>query len=313
MELRQLEYFAAVARHGHFGRAALEVHVTQSALSQQIARLERELGLSLLARTPKGAALTPAGVEFNDHADAILRRVSQARAAIDGHRAAVRGIARIGATPHDSAAVPPALVAFHRAHPEVQLSLRHGSQGQLTELLAARMIDVAVLGVHDRGAPLGSGALVRVISEEPLRLVCAPEDPIAGAAEVTIETLRGVPVILPERGTALRELVVRSCQEAGFSPLPLFETSDPLTIRSLAAEGLGCSAVPASWLTGNGPAVGVAGFGRPVPRYRVALVHSTDLPPLGMLLVNHLDAFFTAARDGQDSDVSARGSADRPG
>jgi DNA-binding transcriptional LysR family regulator len=295
MELRQLEYFTAVARHGHFGRAALEVHVTQSALSQQITRLERELGLSLLARTPKGAELTPAGVELIGHADAILRRVAEARAAIDGHRGAVRGIARIGATPHDSAAVPPALVAFHRAHPQVQLSLRHGSPGQLTELLAARMIDVAVLGVHDHGPKLSSGAIVRVISEEPLRLVCAHDDPIAGTADATIEVLRGVPVILSERGTALRELVVQSCQAAGFSPLPLFETSDPLTICSLAAEGLGYSAVPGSWLQSNAPRVGVASFDKPAPRYEVALVHGADLPPLGKLLVNELDTFFTGS------------------
>lgn len=295
MELRQLEYFAAVARHGHFGRAAQEVHVTQSALSQQIARLETELGLALLARTPKGAELTPAGVELHNHAEAILQRIAEARAAIDGHRGAVRGVARIGATAHDSTAVPPALVAFHRTHPQVQLSLRHGSPGQLTELLTARMVDVAVLGVHDHGPRLPSGAIVRTISEEPLRLVCASDDPLAGTADATIEVLRGVPVILPERGTALRELVVRSCQTAGFSPLPLFETSDRLTIRSLAAEGLGYSAVPESWLQSDGPVVGVASFADPAPRYHVALVHGEDLPPLGMLLVDELVAFFAAS------------------
>jgi DNA-binding transcriptional LysR family regulator len=271
MELRQLEYFAAVARHGHFGRAAQEVHVTQSALSQQIARLETELGLALLARTPKGAELTPAGVELNNHAEAILQRIAEARAAIDGHRGAVRGVARIGATAHDSTAVPPALVAFHRRHPQVQLSLRHGSPGQLTELLTARMVDVAVLGVHDHGPRLPSGAIVRTISEEPLRLVCASDDPLAGTADATIEVLRGVPVIL------------------------LFETSDRLTIRSLAAEGLGYSAVPESWLQSDGPVVGVASFADPAPRYHVALVHGEDLPPLGMLLVDELVAFFAAS------------------
>lgn len=86
MELRQLEYFAAVARHRHFGRAATEVYVTQSALSQQIARLEAELGVKLLARTAKGVEMTPAGEELNDHAATILHQVASARAAIDGHR-----------------------------------------------------------------------------------------------------------------------------------------------------------------------------------------------------------------------------------
>jgi DNA-binding transcriptional LysR family regulator len=292
MELRQLEYFAAVARFGHFGRAAQEVYVTQSALSQQVARLEAELGVALLVRTPKGVELTPAGVELCEHATTILGQVAQARAAIDGHRGAARGVARIAATAHDSAALPPALVAFHRTHPQVQLSLRHCGPVQLTELLGTRMIDAAILGVDDDGPPMPAGATARIISEEPLRLVCASDDALAGTTEQTIQVLRGVPVILPERGTALRELVVRSCQAAGFSPLPLFETSDRLTIRSLAAEGLGYSAVPASWLQGDGPAIGVAAFADPAPRYRVAMVTIKDLSPVGALLVEELVAFF---------------------
>jgi DNA-binding transcriptional LysR family regulator len=291
MELRQLEYFAAVARFGHFGRAAQEVYVTQSALSQQVARLEAELGVALLVRTPKGVELTPAGVELCDYAATILGQVAQARAAIDGHRGAARGVVRIAATAHDSAALPPALVAFHRAHPQVQLSLRHCGPAQLTELLGARMIDAGILGVDD-GSRIPAGATARILSEEPLRLVCASDDALAGTTGQTIQVLRGVPVILPERGTALHELVVRSCQTAGFSPLPLFETSDRLTIRSLAAEGLGYSAVPASWLEGDGPAVGVAAFADPAPRYRVAMVNREDLSPVGALLVEELAAFF---------------------
>jgi DNA-binding transcriptional LysR family regulator len=292
MELRQLEYFAAVARFGHFGRAAQEVYVTQSALSQQVARLEAELGVALLVRTPKGVELTPAGVELCEHATSILGQVARARAAIDGHRGAARGVARIGATAHDSAALPPALVAFHRAHPQVQLSLRHCGPAQLTELLAARMVDVAILGVDEDGPPMPAGATARILSKEPLRLVCASDDPLAGTNRQTIQVLRGVPVILPERGTALRELVVRSCQAAGFSPLPRFETSDRLTIRSLAAEGLGYGAVPASWLAGEGPAVGVAGFADPAPGYRLAMVSVGDPSPVGALLAQALAAFF---------------------
>jgi DNA-binding transcriptional LysR family regulator len=295
MELRQLEYFAAVARHGHFGRAAGEVFVTQSALSQQIARLEAELGVKLFTRTAKGVELTPAGVELNEHAEAILEQVAQARAAIDEHRGAMRGLARIAGTPHDSAALPPALIAFHRDHPQIQLSLRHGQPAQLMELLAARAVDVVVLGVDERSPRLPARAVVRTISDEPLKLACAVNDPLNHRGDVSIEALRGVPVILPERGTALRELVVTSCQAAGFSPLPLFETSDRLAIRSLAAEGLGYSAVPESWLNDDGPPVGVAGFADPAPRYRVALVHDQDLSPIGALLVEKLAAFFVTA------------------
>lgn len=295
MELRQLEYFAAVARHGHFGRAAQEVYVTQSALSQQIARLEAELGVTLLARTPKGVELTPAGAEFDHHAQAVLRAVAAARAAVDGHRGAARGVARIAATAHDSAYIRPAVVAFHRAHPQVQLSLRNGSPSQLSEMIALRTVDAAVLGVHDQVPPLPPGAVIQTICEEPLRLVCPSGDERAGSASATIDALRGVPVILPEHGTALRELVMRSCQTAGFTPLPLFETSDRLTIRSLAAEGLGYSVVPSSWLQDDGPAVGVASFADAMPRYRVVLVSGDDVPPVGTLMIDEFVGFFTTS------------------
>src|SRR3954466_3900957 len=99
MELRQLEYFAAVARHRHFRRAAEESYVTQSALSQQVRRLEEELGLLRLRRPPHGVELPPAGRELAERADAILAEVAEARAAMDGHAGVERGGARIAASP----------------------------------------------------------------------------------------------------------------------------------------------------------------------------------------------------------------------
>lgn len=293
MELRQLEYFAAVVRHGHFGRAAQEVYVTQSALSQQISRLEDELGLTLLVRSAKGVELTPAGVELLDHAEAILGQVAEARAAIDDHLGAVRGVARVAATVYDSRALPEALVAFHRAFPRIQLALRHGSAAQVAELLGSGAVDVAVLAVHGDEPRVPAGITRRVISEEALRLVCAPRSPLAGRTDATIDELRGIPVIMPERGTALRELIAAACAEAGFSPLPFFETSDPATIRQLAASGLGVSVVPSSWLRDAGSPVGIAEFANPAPMYRVALLARTDgRLPVRDLLVEHLTRVF---------------------
>lgn len=295
MELRQLRYFEAVARHGHFGRAAEEVYVTQSALSQQIGRLEAELGVALLSRTPKGVELTPAGAELNEHAEAVLARVEVARAAIDAHRGAARGAARIAATPQDSARLPSALVAFHRAHPEIQVSLRHGSPGTLAELLRTKAVDVALLGVEERVPRLPAGVVARTVSEEPLRLVCPRGDPLAGASGVAVDALRGVPAVLPERGSALRDVILRACELAGFSPLPLFETSDAPTVFRLVAEGLAYSAAPASWVSDQGPGVGVASFADPALRYRVALVHGEALTPVGALLVDELSERLTGS------------------
>lgn len=288
MDLRQLEYFAAVARHRHFGRAADDVYVTQSALSQQIARLEAELGVALLVRTSKGVELTPAGAELHEHAVTILGQVARARAAIDGHRGAVRGSVRIAATPQDSAGIAPALVELHRAHPEIQLSFRHCGTAELLDLLGRGTIDVGLLGIDEAVPGLPRGTAAHTIHEEPVLLACSLDDALAGTDGQSFQALRGMPVILPERGTALRELVVRSCQEAGFSPLPLLETSDRLTTRALAAAGLGYGVVPESWLSGDGPATGAAGFAEPIPRYRVALVTTRDLSPVAELVLGEL-------------------------
>lgn len=295
MELRQLEYFAAVVRHGHFGRAAQDVYVTQSALSQQISRLEDELGLTLLTRSPKGVELTPAGLEFIDHARAILGRVADARVAIDEHLGALRGVARVAATTYDSRGLPEALVAFHRAFPRVQLALHHGSAAQVIEQLASGAVDVAVLAVSDAGPKLPATITSRVISQEPLRLVCAPGHALAGGRPATIDALRGLPVIMPERGTALRDLLAGTFTDAGFSPLPFFETSDPPTIRRLAAAGLGVGVVPESWLLGDSPPVGTGEFDPPMPAYRVALLAGTGgRLPVRDLLVDHLARAFRA-------------------
>jgi DNA-binding transcriptional LysR family regulator len=297
MELRQLEYFTAVVRHGHFGRAAQDVYVTQSALSQQIARLEDELGLTLLIRSTKGVELTPAGTEFLAHARAILEQVAEARAAIDDHLGAVRGVARVAATPYDAPVLPAALVAFHRAWPGLQLALRHGSAAQVLELLSAGAVDIAVLAVHDGEPAVPAGIATRFIASEPLALVCAPRSPLAGRTDAGFEALRGVPVIMPERGTALRALISAGCEAAGFSPLPFFETSDPGTVRELAAAGLGVGVVPRSWSAdAEGSSIVTVAFTEPAPVYRVALLAGTaGRLPVRDLLVDHLTRCFESA------------------
>src|SRR5581483_7523769 len=161
MELRQLEYLDAVVRHGGFVRAAQEVYVTQSALSQQITRLESELGLALLRRGPRGVEPTPAGVEFLAHARAILGEVAEARASIAEHLDGARGVVRVAATVYDCPGLPEALVAFHRLHPRIQLALHHGAAAQVIEQMAAGTADIAVLAVSDSGPKLPAQTALR--------------------------------------------------------------------------------------------------------------------------------------------------------
>jgi DNA-binding transcriptional LysR family regulator len=284
VELRQLEYFVAVARHRHFGRAAEAVYVTQPALSQQVRRLEAELGLALLKRTSRGVELTPAGEDLLPRAEQILAGVAHARGAMDEHTGVVRGTVRVAATTGDALHLPEVLAAFHREHPGVRLALRHASATEVLALLRRRAVDLAVLAL---GSEDTAGLRVEPLAEEPLRAIAPPDDPFK-AVPTGLEDLRGRPFVLPEPGTALRETVMDACQTQGFSPVPLLEVSDPATVRFLVSAGLGVSLVPQSWLDQPGPPVAVAALIEPAPRHRLSLLAAGELPPAGRLLQDAL-------------------------
>ena len=281
MELRQLEYFAAVARHRHFGRAAEAVYVSQPALSQQVRRLEAELGLALLRRTSRGVELTPAGADLLARAETILAEAQRARAAMDEHAGVVRGTVRIAATPADALTLPEAIAAFHRDHPGVRIALRHASAAEAVELVRSGAVDLAVLSL----AGDAGGLDVTALTDEPLVLITAPDE--RSGAVVGLADLSGRAFVLAEPGSALRETVMAACQEEGFSPVPLLEVGDPATVRHLVGAGLGVALVPASWLDVPGPEVGVAGV-EPAPRHRVCLITAGELPPAGRLLADRL-------------------------
>jgi len=284
VELRQLEYFVAVARHRHFGRAAEAVYVTQPALSQQVRRLEAELGLALLRRTSRGVELTPAGEDLLGRAEAILAEVAGARGAMDEHAGVVRGAVRVAATTADSLRVPEVLAAFHRDHPGVGLALRHASTSEVLALLRGGAVDLAVLSLGDEPV---EGLQVTRLADEPLRAIASPEEPFASVA-VAIEDLRGRPFVLGEPGSALRATVMDACQQHGFSPVPLLQVGDPATVRFLVSAGLGISLVPLSWLEPPGPPIAVAALIEPAPRHALSLLTAGELPPAGRLLAERL-------------------------
>ena len=283
MDLRQLEYFAAVARHRHFRRAAEDLYVTQSAVSQQVRRLEAELGVTLLRRTSARppVELTPAGAELLTRAEAILADVAGARAAMDEHAGALRGGVRAAATPGDALRLAPALARFHREHPGVRVALRQADAAAVAELVAKGSVDLAVAALT---TPAPDGVDAVALADEPLVLVVAADDPLAGADGVRLWDLRERSFILGEPGTALRERVVAACADDGFGPVPLLEVGEPTAVRFLVHAGLGVSLVPASWLALPGPEVGVARLAR-APRHELwLLTRPAALTPVARLL-----------------------------
>jgi DNA-binding transcriptional LysR family regulator len=289
VELRQLQYLAAVARHRSFTRAADELYVTQPALSQQVRRLEEEPGVALLLRRPSGVELTDAGAELVARAEAILADVADARAAVEGHAGGHRGVARVAATPGAAPGLPGALAAFHALHPGIRVTLRHAPAGEVVALLATGSADVAVAALGAEARRAAHGLQVDTLHSEALRIITPPGHPLAAADERAAGDLRGTALVLTERGTALREAVMEVCVAAGFSPVPLLEVSEPGTLRDLVHAGLGVSVVPASWLRVPGAAVDAVALAEPAPRHGVDLLAPAGGgSPAGRLLHEHL-------------------------
>jgi len=247
-----------------------------------VQRLERELGVALLVRGPRGVEPTAAGADLLVRAEAILAEAARARAEVDQHAGARRGHVRVAATAADATGLAAALVGFHRDHPGIRVALRHASAREVAELVGTGAADLAVtaLGAADDRA--------EVLRDEPLVAALPPGDELAGSGPVALWDLRARPFILAERGTALREAVVAACEAAGFGPVPPFEVSDPATTRALVHAGLGVGVVPPAWLDGPGPEVARVALAAPAPRHRVALLTAGAPAPAAELLRDRL-------------------------
>ena len=240
MELRQLRYLDAVARRRSFTRAALDLHVAQSALSQQVGRLERELGVELLRRTTRRVEVTEAG-------DLVLARARRALAEADGVRADLdalqglaRGTLRLGGVPPVGPVHPAALIAdFSRAHPAVAITVREDVAFKLLGELRDGSLDL-VLALVDL-ATLDGLEGVRLRDEE-LVLVAPPDHALARARHVSVERLADEPLVAYGAGSALRDALLALVPGGRV----VAEANELETVRELTARGLGVTLMPRS-------------------------------------------------------------------
>jgi LysR family transcriptional regulator, transcription activator of glutamate synthase operon len=206
MELRQLRYLEAVARRRSFTRAALDLHIAQSALSQQVGRLERELGVELLRRTTRRVEVTEAGELVLARGRRALAEVDGVREDLDALQGLVRGGLRLGGVPPVGPVHPAALIAdFARAHPGVAITVREDVAFTLLGQLRDGGLDV-VMALVDPDALDGLDG-VRLLDEE--LVVIAPLDhPLARAKRVRVERLAGEALVTHGAGSALRDALL---------------------------------------------------------------------------------------------------------
>jgi LysR family transcriptional regulator, transcription activator of glutamate synthase operon len=245
MELRQLRYLVALADERHFTRAAAREHVAQPALSQQIRRLERELGIPLVERTTRRVALTEAGVRLVERARRALGEIEAGQAelqALAGIRTGRVGIGAIQALgPLD---LPLLLAAFHERHPGVELAVREEPSETLAAMVQEGSLDLAFLSVGDKAAH-GRLALRQLAMEELVALLPA-DHRLAARRRLRVGELRDEQFIGYREGATIRQVLLSGADAAGFQPRFAFESNEVPRIRALVARGLGVAVLPRS-------------------------------------------------------------------
>ncbi len=251
MELRQLRYLVALADEQSFTRAAEREHIAQPALSQQIQKLEQELGLPLVERTTRRVSITDAGNLLVARARRVLTELESARQELDRIRGIQTGHVVLGAMntmgPVDITLV---IARFHELHPQIELTVRENNSDALAEMLRVDAIDLAFLSVTERVESHGL-ALQQILMEE-LVVVLPQNHPLAGRGEIKMSDLADEDFISYREGARLRELLVGAAHEAGFTPRILLESNESRRIRRLVGRGLGVAILPRSHAIGVG-------------------------------------------------------------
>jgi LysR family tcuABC transcriptional regulator len=244
MELRQLRYFVRVVELGSMGRAALDLGVVTSALSQQISRLESELSTRLLQRTSTGVVPTDAGLAFLRQAQLALRHADDAvRAA---QLARLSGHVSVGLPPSTSAVLGlPFMAAMRERYPEVRLHLVESLSGNLTSMLRARQLDLAVLFQADRGQRWS----VLPVLEERLFLIARPGLPgLPDRERVEIGELGDLPLILPSNQHGLRALLNAASSRGDYALNVVAEIDGLAVLMDAVRAGYGATIQPGAAL-----------------------------------------------------------------
>jgi DNA-binding transcriptional LysR family regulator len=288
IELRQLRYFEAVARHRHFTRAADELRVAQSALSHQVRRLEQELGMELLQRTTRSVSPTEAGELVAARARTVLAETGALRAEIDELRGLTRGQVNVGALLFGGELDIPAIIArFTSSFPGVEVGLREGTAQRMLEMLADGSLDVAfALEVR----PPDSVQRLELSSED-LAVATSTNHALAGDEPLPVRALAGNRLIAFQHGSSTREVVDAALASAGVQPEIALEANDFALVRSLVARGIGVAILPRSFLERPGPRIAF----RPLaPALRMAVVlwwrRGRRLSPAAQAFVEFVDA-----------------------
>ena len=241
MELHQLRYFVAVADEGNFSRAAAKVRVAQPSLSQQIRKLEAEMGQPLFDRLPRSVVLTEAGRCLLDYARQILASIGDARRCVDELKGKIAGDVAVGAIPTIAPYVLPQLVVtFQKHYPDVTLHIVEDVTAGITQRIETGELDVALASTCQNSPTLR----VDHLASEPLLALVPEGHPLAKQTMVSFDDLKSQRFLLLHEMHCLSQQVHHLLESRRLLPEVALAGSQLSTIANMVAAGIGLSIVP---------------------------------------------------------------------
>jgi DNA-binding transcriptional LysR family regulator len=267
MELRQLQYVVQIAAERNFSRAAEKLHIAQPSLSQQLLKLEKEIGVLLFQRSTSAVELTHAGAVFVNKAQTILDMVEQLKQEMEDISQMKKGRLVVGSMPiTGTTLLPLVLPAFQASYPDIEVTLVEETSANLGQLTSHGQTDISLLALPLKEESLAYEPLL----DEEIVLAVPPQHPLAvryadGGADaagqpgsvlsgppVPLQELAGEPFVALKKGQGLRQLTLELCKMAGFEPNIAVESTNMETVQGLVAAGMGIAFVP-SLIASNAP------------------------------------------------------------
>ena len=272
MNLRALQYFVKLADLRHFSKAAEACFVSQPTLSTQIRKLEDELGVQLVERSPRKIMLTPVGEEIAERARLVLSDVDQIRAVARRAGDPADGNLRLGLFPTLAPYVLPHVIpTIRKRYPNLRLQLAEEKTEDILKMLQQGELDAALLAlpVNDEGMA------VEILFEEPFVLALPGGHPLGEKSSITLKDLNGSELLLLDEGHCLRDHALEVCALAGAHERVDFHATSMETLRQMVAADVGITLMPILSVkppiakTDN---VLIKRFARPVPSRTIAMI-----------------------------------------
>jgi DNA-binding transcriptional LysR family regulator len=305
LHLGRLRVLSEVVARGSFSAAAEELSYTQSAVSQAIARLEKETGATLVIRDRRGVRPTAAGATLVEHAEAILGQVEAAEQGLAAVLGVRGGRLRAASFPSAGATLMPLAVAtFRERHPDVALTLAEGEPEEIAPRLRVGEFDLALLfefpGARER---IGAGLRSTALLEDPMDVVLPADHPLAAKPSLALSDLRDEQWVQTSESSPCARHVVRSCLAAGFEPHVTFESDDYETVQGLVAAGVGVALIPRLALTRLHPDIAVRALAPRSPTRKV-IAATTSGPGVAPAARTMLKVLTDVAREYGDARAS---------